>query len=178
MVGSGRTVGIILIVLSVVVFLVVAALMVAQYVDRENSEATLGGAVLGIVMSTVLVSLPLIAAGFWFFTRGRQEVSDFAEVEKQKMILNVIVTQGQLSIAEVALEVDATRDQVKDWIYDLVGKGLFSGFVNWDEGMLYSRAASQMREAQVCPTCGAQLELAGKGVVTCPYCGVDIFLAT
>ena len=61
MVGSGRTVGIILIVLSAVVFLVVAALMVAQY---TGGDTTIGGAVLGVALATVFVSLPLIAAGF------------------------------------------------------------------------------------------------------------------
>ncbi|HUW13745.1 MAG TPA: hypothetical protein VM537_28740 [Anaerolineae bacterium] len=175
MVGSGRTVGFILIALAVIVFLVTASLMVAQ---RLGGDTSIGGAVLGVALMTIFVALPLAAAGVWFYTRGRREVGEFAEVEKQKKLLNVIVTQGQLSVAEMALELDATRDQVKEWIYDLVGKGLFSGYVNWEDGMLYSRQASQMRDAQVCPTCGAQLELAGKGVITCPYCGVDIFLAT
>jgi hypothetical protein len=175
MVGSGRTVGIILLALSIIVFVVTAVLMGAQY---AGGDTTIGGAALGTVLVTVFVSLPLLAAGAWFFTKGRREVSEFAEVEKEKKLLNVIVTQGQVSVAEMSLELDASRDQVKEWIYDLVGKGLFSGYVNWEDGMLYSKQASQMREAQVCPTCGAQLELVGKGVITCPYCGVDIFLAT
>jgi hypothetical protein len=175
MVGSGRTVGIILIALGIIALLATAGLMIAQYVGGDTS---IGGAALGTVLITFFVSLPLLAAGVWFYTKGRREASEFAEVEKQKKLLNVIVTQGQLSVAEMAVELDATRDQVKVWIYDLVGKGLFSGFVNWEDGMLYSKQASQMREAKVCPTCGAELELAGKGVITCPYCGVDIFLAT
>ncbi len=127
---------------------------------------------------TIFVSLPLAAAGAWFFVKGRGEAADFAEVEKEKKILNMVVTQGQVSVAETALELDASRDQVKEWIYDLVGKGLFSGYINWDEGMLYSKQASQMREGKKCPNCGGELALAGKGVVTCPYCGTDIFLAT
>jgi ribosomal protein S27AE len=175
MVGSGRTVGIILVALSIIAFLATSGLMAAQYIGGDTS---IGGAALGTALVTFFISLPLLAAGVWFFTRGRQEASEFAEVEKQKKLLNVIVTQGQLSVADMSLELDASRDQVKAWIYDLVGKGLFSGYVNWEDGMLYSKQASQMREARVCPTCGAELELAGKGVITCPYCGVDIFLAT
>jgi uncharacterized protein (DUF983 family) len=27
-----------------------------------------------------------------------------------------------------------------------------------------------------CPNCGAQLELAGKGLIVCPYCGTEVFL--
>jgi hypothetical protein len=165
----------ILIALSVIVFLVTAILVGAQYV---GGDTTIGGAALGVALMAIFVCLPLLGAGIWFYTKGRHEAAAFTEVEKQKKILNVIVTQGQLSVAEMALELDSDRDQVKEWIYDLVGKGLFSGYVNWEDGMLYSKQASQMREEKVCPTCGAELELAGKGVVTCPYCGVDIFLAT
>ncbi len=27
-----------------------------------------------------------------------------------------------------------------------------------------------------CPNCGGQLELGGKGIIKCPYCGAEIFL--
>lgn len=175
MVGAGRTVGIILVALGLIIFLAVAGLMGAQL---AGGDTTVGGAALGLVLIVVFVCLPLAAAGVWFYTRGRREAAEFAEVEKQKKILNMVVTQGQVSVPEVALELDASRDQVKEWIYDLVGKGLFSGYINWDEGMLYSRQASQMREGKKCPNCGGELQLAGKGVVTCPFCGTDIFLAT
>jgi DNA-directed RNA polymerase subunit RPC12/RpoP len=89
----------------------------------------------------------------------------------------MVMTKGQVSIADIALEMDMSVDQVKAWVYDLVGKGLFSGYVNWNDGILYSKQASQIREGGKCPNCGGQLTLAGKGVVTCQYCGTDIFLA-
>jgi DNA-directed RNA polymerase subunit RPC12/RpoP len=88
----------------------------------------------------------------------------------------MVLTQGQVRVAEAALELSASRDQVKEWIYDLVGKGLFTGYINWDEGVLYSKQASEMGTNK-CPNCGGQLELAGKGVVRCPYCGTEIFLS-
>jgi DNA-directed RNA polymerase subunit RPC12/RpoP len=100
-----------------------------------------------------------------------------AEVEKEQKLLGMIQTQGQISISEAAIELDVDRSQVEDWIYDLVDKRLFAGYVNWDERMLYSRDASQMRGQNRCPNCGGEVELAGKGVVKCPYCGVEIFLS-
>jgi len=175
MVGMGRTVGIILIALSIVVLVVAAVLVGGMY---AGGDTTIGGAALGLTLAVVFIVLPLAAAGAWFYTKGRREAAAFAEVEKEKKILNMVITRGQVSVAEAALELDASRDQVKEWIYDLVGKGLFSGYINWDEGMLYSRQASQMRAGKKCPNCGGELELAGKGVITCPYCGTDIFLAT
>jgi len=175
MVGMGRTVGIILIAMSIMLFLATAGLMVAQL---AGGDTTVGGAALGVVLTTVFLSLPLAAAGAWFYARGRREAAAFAEVEKEKKILNMVITQGQVSVSDVALELDASLDQVKEWVYDLVGKGLFSGYIHWEDGMLYSRQASQLRAGQKCPNCGGELKLAGKGVITCPYCGADIFLAT
>ena len=71
MVGSGRTVGIILIALSVIVFLATAVLMGAQL---AGGDTTIGGAALGVALITVFVCLPLLAAGIWFYTKGRREV--------------------------------------------------------------------------------------------------------
>jgi len=87
----------------------------------------------------------------------------------------MVQAQGQVQISDVALELDGSRDQVKAWVYDLVHKGLFAGYINWDEGTLISRDAAQLR-GNKCPSCGGELELAGKGVVQCPFCGAEIFL--
>jgi DNA-directed RNA polymerase subunit RPC12/RpoP len=34
-----------------------------------------------------------------------------------------------------------------------------------------------MREGKKCPNCGGEQAFAGKGVITCPYCGSELFLA-
>ena len=59
---------------------------------------------------------------------------------------------------------------------DLVGKNLFSGAINWQDGILYSKQASQMKADHKCPNCGGILELAGKDVIKCPFCGAEVFL--
>jgi tRNA(Ile2) C34 agmatinyltransferase TiaS len=72
--------------------------------------------------------------------------------------------------------VNAPRELVKEWIYTLVRNERFSGYINWDEDVLYSAEASRIREAGRCPQCGGDLGLAGKGVIRCDYCGAEIFL--
>jgi DNA-directed RNA polymerase subunit RPC12/RpoP len=92
----------------------------------------------------------------------------------------MIEAQGTVSIGNAAVELDVSRDQLKEFVYDLVGKGLFLGYVDWKGGKLVAQDAAQIQSAAVngtCPNCGGQVELAGKGVVSCPYCGSDIFLS-
>ena len=172
MTGSGKTIGMIMIVAGIAIALV-AALFFGS--GCTSGRATTSAMILGFGLVFIVVVLPLVAAGGFMFVKGRQEAAAFAEVEKEKRVLNMVLTQGQVQVAEAALELNATRDQVKEWIYDLVGKGLFTGYINWDEGILYSKQASEMGTNK-CPNCGGQLELAGKGVVGCPYCGTEIFL--
>ncbi len=173
MTGSGKTIGIIMIVVGIAIALV-AALFFAS--GTASGRATSSAMILGFGLVFVVVVLPLVGVGGFMFVKGRQEAAAFAEVEKEKKVLNMVLTQGQVRVGEAALELNATLDQVKEWIYDLVGKGLFTGYINWDEGILYSRQASEMGTNK-CPNCGGQLELAGKGVVGCPYCGTEIFLS-
>ena len=89
----------------------------------------------------------------------------------------MVKTRGQAPIADLVFELKSTRDEVQGWIHDLVGLGIFSGYVNWDEGILYSIEASQLRDLTRCKHCGGEVQLAGKGVVRCAYCGTEYFLS-
>lgn len=126
------------------------------------------------------IMLPLVGAlvggGFYVFNRAGAEAAEMAGVQKQRKILNMVQTRGQVTLPDVMLEANMNRDEVKNAIYDLVGKGLFTGYIDWNQGTLYSRQAHNMREAGTCPNCGGKLELVGKGVIKCPYCGTEVFL--
>ncbi len=132
------------------------------------------GAILGFGILFVIVA-PLVGVGAFLALRGQQETKELAEVEKEKKLLNVVSTQGKASLATLALELNATMDQVKNWIYDLVGKGLFTGYIDWKSSTLYAKDAGTMQSTK-CPNCGGVRELVGKGVVKCPYCGAELFL--
>jgi len=173
--NTGKTVGIILIVVGLGVCVVAGAWLVASAAGPESNLA-LSGAILGGALAFIIAA-PAIGVGVFLLVRGRRESVEMAEVEKEQQLLGMIRTQGQVSISEAAIELDVDRSRIESWIYDLVDKELFAGYVNWDERMLYSRDASQMRGQNRCPNCGGEVELAGKGVVKCPYCGVEIFLS-
>jgi len=174
MVGQGRLVGTILLAVALIALLIVVALMLGQVASKEN---TVTGAILDILLVSVFVVLPLGGGGIYLMSKGRQEQTEYAEIEKEKKILNMVLAQGKVTLPEVALELNAPRDKVEDYVRDLVGKGLFSGAINWQDGVLYSRQASDMKADQKCPNCGGKVELVGKGMIKCPYCGAEVFLA-
>lgn len=130
----------------------------------------------GVALGFVLFSLPFLAVGIYLLMSSRGEIKAESKADKERAILNSVMTRGRVSVADLAIEGDLTRDQVRDYIYDLIGKDLFRGYVNWDRGELVSAEAAQIRDGS-CPNCGGQLQLAGKGLVRCPYCGTETYLS-
>lgn len=173
--GQGRTLGIVLIGVALIALLVSAALLIAQV---ANGETTVTGAILGFLIASVVFVLPLGGGGLYLLSKGRQEATEFTQIAKQKKILNMVLTQGKVTLSDVALELNAPIEQVEDMVRDLVGKNLFSGAINWGDGVLYSKQAAAMKADHKCPNCAGELELAGKGVIKCPFCGAEVFLAS
>ncbi len=135
-----------------------------------------GKSVTGVALGFVLFSLPFFAVGLYFLLQSKGEIVQQTKGDKERAVLNAVTTRGRVGIADLAIENNATRDEVRQYIYDLIGKGLFTGYVNWDKGELVSAEAAQIKEGQ-CPNCGGAVELAGKGLVRCPFCGTETYLS-
>jgi DNA-directed RNA polymerase subunit RPC12/RpoP len=172
MVGSGKIVGVGLMIGSIVLLIAFGGWVVTAF---GASETTGGGMALGILL-VLIVLAPIFGIGFYLLRKGTSEQAQFAVVQQQKKLLNIVLTQGQVTINELVAELQTPRDAVEDMIRDVVGKQLFSGAINWDKGILYSVESQQLTEGRKCPNCGGELIFAGKGVIACPYCGSEVFL--
>ena len=158
--GPGRIVGIILIVFRLAACAIVGFWAAAQM--ASGPELTLGGAALGLALVFFLVTAPCVGVGAYLLVKGRKEAAELAEVEKERKLLNIVLSRGQASISDLVLESGTTTDQVKAWIYDLVGKGLFSGYINWKDGILYSSRPAPSARPRNAPIVAAKWSLAAK----------------
>lgn len=167
--GGGRIIGIAMMIIAVV-------LLIGWSLTVITAEGnTPGGIVLGVFLA-LMVCAPLAGIGFYLFRKGKQEEGEFAQVAREKKILNMVLTQGQVTVHEIVVELETPRDQVEDMIRNVVGKQLFSGAINWEKGVLYSVESQQLTDGRKCPNCGGELQFAGKGVIVCPWCGSEVFL--
>ncbi|MEZ4729631.1 MAG: hypothetical protein R3E79_21080 [Caldilineaceae bacterium] len=172
MIGGGRTVGAALMIVSAVLFVAFGAWTTIALTTNETSS---GGMAIGLVLALAVLG-PVFGIGVYIFRKGTAEKTEFAYVQQEKKILNMVLTQGQVTIAELVAELEAPRENVEDMIRSLVGKQLFSGAINWDKGILYSVESQALTDDRKCPNCGGELTFAGKGLVVCPYCGSEVFL--
>ncbi|MBX2997092.1 MAG: hypothetical protein KF893_01175 [Caldilineaceae bacterium] len=167
--GGGRIIGIAMMIIAVVLL---TGWSLTVITAEGNSP---GGMILGVFLALV-VCAPLAGIGFYLFRKGKQEEGEFAQVAKEKKILNMVLTQGQVTIHEIVVELETPREQVEDMIRNVVGKQLFSGAINWERGVLYSVESQQLTDGRKCPNCAGELQFAGKGVIVCPWCGSEVFL--
>jgi hypothetical protein len=170
--NAGRIVGLLLVLGAVAVCLLGAAVVVPRFAAGDLDLAAM---ILGLAVAA-LIALPLLGIGVFMSVRGGQEAQTEAVAQKQRRLLDMVTSRGELPMSDAAVELQVSRDELKNWIYRLVGLGVFAGYINWDDGVLYSAQASQLRDLTNCKKCGGEVKLAGKGVVKCPYCGTEYFL--
>lgn len=168
MIGGGRLVGLGLMIGSAVLFLVF-------FTWTGTEEITSGGRMLGNLLALIVLS-PIFGIGVYVFRKGSVEKAEFAQVEKEKKLLNMVLTQGQINISQLVAELQMPRETIEEMIRNVVGKQLFSGAIDWKKGILYSVESQHLTDGRKCPNCGGELTFAGKGMITCSYCGSDVFL--
>ena len=106
MFGSGRTVGIIIIIGGLLLACGGSAVSIVSV--NVDADGTKGGMVLGVVLS-LLVATPVVGLGAFLFWRGRNELAELAQIKQQKKILNMVKTQGQVEISEVVFEKSSSK---------------------------------------------------------------------
>ncbi|MBN2303707.1 MAG: hypothetical protein JXQ72_04485 [Anaerolineae bacterium] len=168
--NTNRLTGIILLALGIGI----GGIAVAWLLTNDDLEDS--ARILGLGLALLVLVAPLAGSGLYLLFTGSQDAQRAQQASQQRQLLNIVQSRGQVEITDLAVEMQLPRDQIKDMIHGLVGLGVFSGYINWDRGVLYSAQASQLRDAKQCRNCGGEINLSGKGIATCPFCGTEYFL--
>lgn len=172
MFSNGKVIGLVLVGVGVAICVVATGFMVVGY---SSGSTGIPGAALGVLACGLLPLIALGGIGTYLYVNGRKEEAELVVIRKKERLLGLIQAQGQASVGPIMMELNMTRDEVTNAIYELVAMGLFSGYIDWDAITFYSQDASAVGSNQ-CPNCGGVRELVGKGVIKCPYCGVSLFI--
>lgn len=172
MIGGGKIIGIILIVIGLGICAVVSLFVGSGAISGQTTTA---GAILGIGAFGIVPLLLLGGVGAFLFARGSAEEKELAAVRQKERLLGLVQAQGKVTLNTIMVEQHLTREQVQNYIYELVQQGLFSGYIDWKSATFYSKDASRVGSNK-CPNCGGVREVVGKGIVKCPYCGVQLFI--
>ena len=170
--NTGRLIGIILIVIGFGIAMIAGVFLAFQV---SNEQMGVAGALIGAFVAFIPVAV-LVGFGIYMFVQGGKEEAVESTMRKQRELLDIVKSRGQVGVSDLALEMNTSVDAVKAMVHELVGLQVFSGYVNWNDGVLYSSEASQLRELTKCKNCGGEITLAGKGVVVCRFCGTEYFL--
>jgi hypothetical protein len=60
-------------------------------------------------------------------------------------------TQGAVSLDELARELDMPKALIREWLYEFVRTSEFTGHINSDREMVYSREARRLAAGGTCP---------------------------
>ncbi|MCA9930657.1 MAG: hypothetical protein KC419_19365 [Anaerolineales bacterium] len=96
--------------------------------------------------------------------------------QKQAQLASVVQAQGQITMPDLSRELRAPESLIRQWLYQLVRRGRFSGYVNWESDTIYSQEREELQQRHTCPNCAAPLELVGQGIIGCTFCGAEIFV--
>ncbi len=170
--NTGRLTGVILVVVGFGIT-IIAGLWLASQVADEQLES--GGALIGAGLAFIPIAL-LVGSGIYLYVKSGQAAEKESVMQQQRKLLDIVRSRGQVKIHDVALEMGMSVDTIRDMVHDLVGLQVFSGYVNWDDGTLYSADANKLRDLEQCKHCGGEIDLAGRGVAVCKFCGTEYFL--
>jgi len=95
--------------------------------------------------------------------------------EQQRQLLAWVNLRGRIRLDELAGLLQTSPAVTTNWLYQLVQRGQFGGYVNWRSKTIYASTAQQIGLNSRCPECGGALAPAPAQRVVCTSCGTEMF---
>jgi hypothetical protein len=168
-----KNIALVLVLIAVGWLVAVGGFVLAGY---RAGRIDVAAAALGLGIFAFFPALVALVVGGVVWAWGRRVDRELQDLTLERLLLERLEARGQLSLPELAAELRVSPEALREAVYRAAAKNLLTGYVNWQEQKLYSAEVGRLGEHPTCPNCGGQLELAGKGVLRCPYCGSEVFL--
>lgn len=121
---------------------VIAGLWVAVQVSAGFAfGSVIGTALIAFVPSAILVGYG--AYGYIIADQPPDEIPH-VDVRHQRELVDLIHLQGAISITEAAQKLDISENDVRDAVRQLLELQIFTGWVDWNEDMLYSQRTRRL----------------------------------
>lgn len=128
----------------------------------------------GIVF--VLVA-PIFGFGIYRYASSAQAEAHLVadEMEKPRQLLDILKANGQADLETLSRELGSSADEIKAMIDDLISLELFSGIINWDEGIIALIDPNVLKLIDTCKNCHNPISMKESGVTICPHCGTQYY---
>lgn len=170
MFGSGRTVGFVMLSSAIMVACSGTISSTAFFVLIPFSGSR------NMMIGSLLLATPFMGLGAFLYWRGKKTLSELAIIQHQKRLLFMLKQQEYVRINDVGCALGKSPSYVQYLIHDLVAKGLFHGYLDRTEGLLFPRWSGSLRGLKKCPICAGKQEFTRKRTIDCQHCRAQIFL--
>lgn len=96
--------------------------------------------------------------------------------EKVEAAAKMVAARGRVHVRDLARHLKLRPAMVRRLVAHLAEHDGFTGWVDWDNGLVVSAAATSLREARQCPRCAGEMRVEGVGMVACFHCGCEVYL--
>lgn len=96
---------------------------------------------------------------------------------KEWELTSVVHGRGTVSLADLSKELRLSEKRIREFLATAMGRGVFAGYVDWNRKQVFSADVAALRGRSGCPNCGGAMDLAGRGLIVCPYCAAEVFLS-
>lgn len=130
-----------------------------------------------LISATIVFLLiaPILGFGIYRYAKSTQDerISTAEEMEKPRQLLDILRERGQADISSLSQELDASPDEIKTMIDDLISLELFSGIINWDDGIIAIIDSNVLGLIDACKNCQNPIEMKEQTVTICTHCGTE-----
>jgi hypothetical protein len=95
---------------------------------------------------------------------------------KERDLVSIVYGRERVGLEDLTQELRMSERRLVELLGASMQRGVFAGWVDWKARQVGSAEVGVLRDGGVCPGCGGGLDLAGRGVRTCPYCRAEVFL--